>query len=105
MAGDYCEPWCVVWLDESGFGLRGCHDCFVKNEDVLERAVDCVNALEGIRDPAALVQAARDYDDMCRVMDRLEGGGNGLPRWFIEASTKASDALSRLRAALGEEIK
>ena len=22
MAGDYCEPWCVVWLDESGFGLR-----------------------------------------------------------------------------------
>ena len=97
MAGDYCEPWCVAWLDESAFGLRGCHDCYVSNEDALERAVACVNALEGIPDPAALVQAARDAAEnlyLAATIAREHG--------YVHSADSFVGHADRLRAALGE---
>lgn len=70
---DYGEPWRIITIGQGSIGTRDCE--FAGNElRTTQRAIDCVNALAGISDPAAAIQSAKDALEQVSQHLRKEHG-------------------------------
>lgn len=89
MAGEYAEPWEVnedfAIVDSDFYPLE------FGTPAIDSRIIACVNAMDGIADPAALLDAVRDY---CEVHDRTER----VDENDLSTSQNERAALSRIRA-------
>lgn len=94
------EPW------PSGQLARvNVQDGFEEREANARRIVDCVNALAGIPDPAAFVQAARGMREALESIAEYwnrDRNDMAMHNACWHAVNTAEDALTSFRAAMGE---
>lgn len=60
-----------IWIATAIVG--GDHPNYPVDVANMQRAVDCVNALKGVPDPAAFVECFKDMLDACEQSVRFEG--------------------------------
>ncbi len=80
MSDQFHEPW--AYDDGGYYGITDCNDSFVTNDisiddDYGERIVACVNAMQGIPDPKAFMEAATRAVAENRTY-RIEDGASGI---------------------------
>lgn len=79
-------PMQIVHRSGDGVAVARCYDGLEEQEGWADRIVSCVNAMAGISDPAAFVQAAKE--------------AMGILRIEVEDDVPISDEAGRILAAM-----
>ncbi len=106
--GDYGEPWERRSSDSTVRAYGGQLMTAKSGNESTDRIVDCVNALAGIKDPQAFVEAAKAYCDSLDKIDLafadavVEDDGRGSSEVALRVLVSDSqDKLGQMRAASG----
>lgn len=88
--GKFGEPW--KWMPD---GIKDCDNRVVFDNDRKRRAIECVNALAGISDPAAFVKSVEELVEAAKLSNDMmiaNGWGMSPSRVKLQAAIAAVEA-------------